>query len=78
MALFSYEELKQKTNYSYNSKSYDNSLRMGLLSESSSININELVELVTNIRYIENATKYDPGPRILFEKENSKKESLRG
>ena len=42
MALFSYEELKQKTNYSYNSKSYDNSLRMGLLSESSSININSI------------------------------------
>lgn len=46
--------------------------------QSSSININELVELVTNIRYIENAIKYTPGPRILFEKENSKKESLRG
>jgi len=42
MALFSYEELKQKTNYSYNSKSYDNSLRMGLLLESSSININSI------------------------------------
>ncbi|AXX85706.1 toll/interleukin-1 receptor domain-containing protein [Aliarcobacter skirrowii] len=42
MALFSYEELKQKTNYLYNSKSYDNSLRMGLLSESSSININSI------------------------------------
>ncbi len=41
MALFSYEKLKQ-TNYSYNSKSYDNSLRMGLLSESSSININSI------------------------------------
>lgn len=42
MALFSYEELKQKTNYSYDLESYDNSLRQGLLSEASSINMNSI------------------------------------
>lgn len=42
MALFSYEELRQKTNYSDSFESYDNSIRKGLLTESSSININSI------------------------------------
>lgn len=42
MALFSYEELKQKTNNSYDLESYDKSLRVGLLSEATNININSI------------------------------------
>jgi len=36
-----------------------------------------LIKLVKGIRDIEKATKYPPGERILFEKENIKKQSLR-
>ena len=43
----------------------------------SSINIEELKELIKNLKYVEEAIQYVPGPRILFEKENTKKESLR-
>ncbi|MGE0738656.1 toll/interleukin-1 receptor domain-containing protein [Sulfurimonas sp.] len=42
MALFSYEELRQKTNYLASFESYDSSIRKGLLTESSSININSI------------------------------------
>lgn len=45
--------------------------------QSSSINFEELKELIKNIEYVENAIQYRTGPRILFEKESSKKESLR-
>ena len=41
--------------------------------QSSSINFEELKEVIKNIKYVEGALQYDPGPRILFEKENSKK-----
>ena len=44
---------------------------------SSSIEPEDLKNLVSGIREIEKATKYEAGPRILFEKENIKRESLR-
>lgn len=44
---------------------------------SSSIEPKDLENLVNGIRNIEKATKYKAGPRILFEKENIKRESLR-
>ncbi len=43
----------------------------------SSIDINELNELVSNIRLIESAMKFKPSERILFDSELSKKNSLR-
>lgn len=43
----------------------------------SSIEPSGLLKLVKGIRDIEQATKYKSGPRILFEGENTKKESLR-
>ena len=43
----------------------------------SSIEPSGLLKLVKGIRDIEQATKYKSGPRILFEGENAKKESLR-
>ena len=43
----------------------------------SSIEPSGLIKLVKGIRDIEMATKYPVGDRILFEGENSKKESLR-
>lgn len=45
--------------------------------QSSSIEPNELSELVKGIRTIEKAILYPPGPRKQFEKENIKKDSLR-
>ena len=45
--------------------------------QSCSISIPELNELVRNVKHVDNATKYLPGPRIMFQKENAKKESLR-
>jgi len=45
--------------------------------QSSSIEPSGLIKLVKGIRDIEKATKYPPGERILFEKENIKKQSLR-
>ena len=45
--------------------------------QKASINPNQLKELVDNIRVIEKAIQYEPQPRILFEKENTKKISLR-
>lgn len=44
---------------------------------SSSIEPKDLENLVNGIRDIEKATKYKAGPRILFEKEDIKRESLR-
>lgn len=46
--------------------------------QSSSIEPQELNALVNGIREIEEATQYEPQPRILFEAENIKKKSLRG
>ena len=43
----------------------------------SSIEPSGLLKLVKGIRDIEKATKYPTGPRILFEGENAKKDSLR-
>ena len=43
----------------------------------SSVEPSGLIKLVTGIRDIESATQYKSGPRILFEGENSKKNSLR-
>ena len=43
----------------------------------SSIEPSGLIKLVKGIRNIEHATQYNSGSRILFEGENSKKESLR-
>ena len=43
----------------------------------SSIEPSGLIKLVKGIRDIEKATQYEPGSRIQFEGENSKRESLR-
>lgn len=43
----------------------------------SSIEPDGLIKLVKGIRSIEKAMKYEPGPRLLFEGEKSKKDSLR-
>lgn len=45
--------------------------------QSSSIEISELTELVDGIRAIEQAIQYKPGPRMQFEGENLKRDSLR-
>jgi len=45
--------------------------------QSSSIEPSGLIKLVKGIRDIEEATKYNPGPRIMFEGEQLKKNSLR-
>ena len=45
--------------------------------QKSSIEPDGLIKLVKGIRGIEKATQYEPGPRIQFEGENSKKKSLR-
>jgi N-acetylneuraminate synthase len=45
--------------------------------QKSSISVDELRELVNGIRSIERSILYNPGPRILFGSENSKKLSLR-
>lgn len=45
--------------------------------QTSSIEPDGLIKLVKGIRAIENAIKYKPGPRILFEGENTKRTSLR-
>jgi N-acetylneuraminate synthase len=44
---------------------------------SSSVEPDGLIKLVKGIRAIAKATMYEPGPRIQFEGENSKKKSLR-
>ena len=43
----------------------------------SSIEPDGLIKLVKGIRSIEKAMKYESGPRLLFEGEKSKKDSLR-
>ena len=43
----------------------------------SSIEPDGLIKLVKGVRSIEKAMKYEPGPRLLFEGEKSKKNSLR-
>jgi len=43
----------------------------------SSIEPDGLIKLVKGIRSIEKSMKYEPGPRLLFEGEKSKKYSLR-
>ena len=45
--------------------------------QKSSIEPSGLIKLVKGIRDIESATKYDPGPRRIFEGEQSKRKSLR-
>ena len=45
--------------------------------QKSSIEIDELIQLVNGIKTIESATKYEPGERLQFEGENAKRESLR-
>ena len=45
--------------------------------QSSSIDPSELMLLVKGIREISSATQYEPGPRMLFEGELAKKQSLR-
>ena len=45
--------------------------------QKSSIEPSGLFKLVKGIRDIEKATQYEPGPRRMFEGENSKRESLR-
>lgn len=45
--------------------------------QSSSIEPDGLIKLVKGIRSIEEAMQYPPGPRLLFEKENEKKLTLR-
>lgn len=45
--------------------------------QSSSVEPSGLIKLVKGIRDIEKATKYEPQERILFEKENVKRDSLR-
>ena len=45
--------------------------------QKSSIEPSGLIKLVKGIRDIEKATQYKPGPRMLFEGENSKRDSLR-
>ena len=46
--------------------------------QSSSIEPSGLIKLVKGIRDIEKAIQYEPGPRMLFSGESSKRESLRG
>lgn len=41
--------------------------------QSSSIDLNELKELIESLNDVEKAIQYEPGPRIQFEKENIKK-----
>ena len=45
--------------------------------QKASLDIQEMFELVKNIKTIESACKYKPQKRIQFEKENEKKKSLR-
>ena len=45
--------------------------------QSSSIDPIELMKLVKGIKEIDEATKYEPGPRIQFDGELIKKKSLR-
>ncbi len=46
--------------------------------QKSSIEPDEMVQLIEGFKTIEACTKYEPGPRIEFEGELSKKKSLRG